>query len=149
IGIVALAVVVAVLPGHLRRAQHKIDYLGTILLAGSATSVVLLTSLGGTTYAWGSAPIFIFGALAGGLGAGVIWAGRRAPEPVIPLRLFRNRVFAAASAIGFVVGFALFGAIAYLPQYMQIVKGVSPTVSGLRLLPLMVGLLATSITTGR
>jgi EmrB/QacA subfamily drug resistance transporter len=149
IGVVALAVVAAVLPGHLRRAQHKIDYLGTVLLAGSATSLVLLTSLGGTTYAWGSAPIFVFGALAVVLGAAFIWAESRAAEPVIPLRLFRNRVFSAASAVGFVVGFALFGAIAYLPQYMQIVKGVSPTVSGLRLLPLMVGLLATSITTGR
>jgi EmrB/QacA subfamily drug resistance transporter len=149
IGVVALAVVAAVLPGHLRRAQHKIDYLGTVLLAGSATSVVLLTSLGGTTYAWGSAPIFIFGAAAVVLGAGFVWAESRAPEPVIPLRLFRNRVFSASSAIGFVVGFAMFGSIAYLPQYMQIVKGASPTASGLRLLPLMVGLLTTSIISGR
>ncbi len=83
------------------------------------------------------------------LGAGFIWAESRAAEPVIPLRLFRNRVFSASSAVGFVVGFAMFGSIAYLPQYMQIVKGVSPTVSGLRLLPLMVGLLTTSIITGR
>jgi EmrB/QacA subfamily drug resistance transporter len=149
IGVVALAVVAAVLPGHLRRAEHKIDYLGTVLLAGSATSLVLLTSLGGTTYAWGSAPIFILGAAAVVLGALFIWAESRAAEPVIPLRLFRNRVFSASSGVGFVVGFAMFGSIAYLPQYMQIVKGASPTVSGLRLLPLMVGLLATSITTGR
>ena len=149
IGIVALAVVVAVLPGHLRRAQHRIDYLGTVLLAGAATSLVLLTSLGGTTYAWGSAPIFILGAGAVVLGAGFIWAESRAAEPIIPLHLFRNRVFSASSAVGFVVGFAMFGSIAYLPQYMQIVKGASPTISGLRLLPLMVGLLATSITTGR
>jgi EmrB/QacA subfamily drug resistance transporter len=149
IGAVALAVVAAVLPGHLRRAQHKIDYLGTVLLAGSATSLVLLTSLGGTTYAWGSAPIFIFGAAAVVLGAGFVWAESRAAEPVIPLRLFRNRVFSASSGVGFVVGFAMFGSIAYLPQYMQIVKGDSPTVSGLRLLPLMVGLLTTSIISGR
>jgi EmrB/QacA subfamily drug resistance transporter len=149
IGVVALAVVAAVLPGHLRRAQHKIDYLGTVLLAGSATSLVLLTSLGGTTYAWGSAPIFIFGAAAVVLGALFVWAESRAAEPVIPLRLFRNRVFSASSAVGFVVGFAMFGSIAYLPQYMQIVKGASPTVSGLRLLPLMAGLLTTSIITGR
>jgi len=138
-----------VLPGQLRRAQHRIDYLGTVLLAGAATSLVLLTSLGGTTYAWSSAPIFILGGAAVVLGAAFIWAESRAAEPVVPLHLFRNRVFSAASAIGFVVGFALFGAIAYLPQYMQIVKGVSPTVSGLRLLPLMVGLLTTSIVSGR
>ncbi|HEY7362014.1 MAG TPA: MFS transporter, partial [Streptosporangiaceae bacterium] len=110
---------------------------------------VLLTSLGGTTYPWSSAPIFIMGAAAVVLGAGFIWAESRAAEPVVPLHLFRNRVFSAASAVGFVVGFALFGSIAYLPQYMQIVKGVSPTLSGLRLLPLMAGLLTTSIVTGR
>ena len=149
IGVVALAVVAAVLPGHLRRAPHKIDYLGTVLLAGAATSLVLLTSLGGTTYAWSSVPIYLMGAGAVVFGAGFVWAESRAAEPVIPLHLFRNRIFSASSAVGFVVGFAMFGAIAYLPQYMQIVKGVSPTVSGLRLLPLMAGLLATSITTGR
>jgi EmrB/QacA subfamily drug resistance transporter len=149
IGVVALAVVAAVLPGRLRRAQHSIDYLGTALLAGAATSLVLLTSLGGVTYAWSSAPIFILGAAAVVLGAAFVWAESRAAEPVIPLHLFRNRVFSASSAVGFVVGFAMFGSIAYLPQYMQIVKGASPTVSGLRLLPLMVGLLTTSITTGR
>jgi EmrB/QacA subfamily drug resistance transporter len=149
IGVVALAVVAAVLPGHLRRAPHKIDYAGTVLLAGAATSLVLLTSLGGTTYAWSSAPIYLMGAGAVVFSAGFVWAESRAAEPVIPLHLFRNRIFSASSAVGFVVGFAMFGAIAYLPQYMQIVKGVSPTVSGLRLLPLMAGLLATSITTGR
>jgi EmrB/QacA subfamily drug resistance transporter len=149
IGAVALAVVAAVLPGQLRRTHHDIDYLGTVLLAGSATSLVLLTSLGGTTYAWGSAPIFILGAAAVVLGALFVWAESRATEPVIPLHLFRNRVFSASSAVGFVVGFAMFGSIAYLPQYMQIVKGASPTLSGLRLLPLMAGLLTTSIISGR
>jgi MFS family permease len=76
-------------------------------------------------------------------------AERRAAEPVLPLHLFRNRVFTAASAVGLVIGFAMFGTLAYLPQYMQIVKGASPTSSGLRLLPMMAGLLLTSITTGR
>jgi EmrB/QacA subfamily drug resistance transporter len=149
IGLVALAVVAAVLPGHLRRAAHKIDYAGTVLLAAAATSIVLFTSLGGTTYAWSSAPMFILAATAVVSGVLFVWAESRAAEPVVPLHLFRNRVFSAASAIGFVVGFALFGGIAYLPQYMQIVKGASPTISGLRLLPLMAGLLTTSIVTGR
>jgi len=149
IGIVALAVVAAVLPGHLRRAPHKIDYLGTVLLAGAATSLVLLTSLGGTTYPWASTPIYLLAAGAVVCGALFVWAESRAAEPVVPLHLFRNRIFSASSAVGFVVGFAMFGAIAYLPQYMQIVKGVSPTVSGLRLLPLMAGLLTTSIASGR
>ena len=77
-----------------------------------------------------------------------VFAERRAAEPVLPLRLFRYRVFSVSSAIGFVVGFAMFGAITYLPQYMQMVQGVSPTISGLRLVPLMAGLLLTSITSG-
>jgi EmrB/QacA subfamily drug resistance transporter len=149
IGVVALIVVAAVLPGHLRRASHKIDYLGTALLAAAATSLVLITSLGGTTFAWGSAPIFTLGGIAVVSGALFVWAESRAAEPVVPLHLFRNRVFSASSAVGFVVGFAMFGAIAYLPQYEQIVKGVSPTISGLRLLPLMAGLLTTSIICGR
>jgi DNA-binding MarR family transcriptional regulator len=149
IGVVALAVVAAVLPGQLRRAAHRIDYFGTVLLAGAATGLVLLTSLGGTTYPWSSTPIYLMAAGAVVCGAAFIWAESRAAEPVLPLHLFRNRVFAASSAVGFVVGFAMFGAIAYLPQYMQIIKGVSPTISGLRLLPLMAGLLATSIFTGR
>src|SRR5262249_43624815 len=96
-----------------------------------------------------SAPIFILGAIAVVCGALFVWAERRAAEPVVPLHLFRNRVFSASSAVGFVVGFAMFGATAYLPQYEQIVKGVSPTISGLRLLPLMAGLLTSPIICGR
>jgi EmrB/QacA subfamily drug resistance transporter len=149
IGAVALVVVAAVLPANLRRTHHQIDYAGTALLAATVTSLVLLTSLGGTTYAWSSAPIALFAVAA--VVCGIVFAvvERRAAEPVLPLGLFRNRVFSAASAIGFVVGFTMFGALTYLPQYFQIVKGVSPTSSGLRLLPLMAGLLATSITTGQ
>jgi EmrB/QacA subfamily drug resistance transporter len=149
VGAVALAVVAAVLPGHLRRTHHRIDYAGTALLAGTATSLVLLTSLGGTTFPWSSSPIIILAIAAVVLGVAFVLAERRAPEPVLPPRLFRNRVFSASSAIGFVVGFAMFGALAYLPQYMQIVKGVSPTSSGLRLFPLIAGLLLTSIGTGQ
>ena len=149
IGIVALVVVAAVLPGSLRRTKHTIDYVGTALLAAAATCLVLLTSLGGTTFAWSSGPIIGLGVGAVAAIAGFVLVERRAAEPVLPLYLFRNRVFSAASAVGLVVGFAMFGTLAYLPQYFQIVKGVSPTSSGLRLLPLMAGLLATSITTGQ
>ncbi len=149
VGAVALIVVTAVLPGHLRRASHRIDYAGTLLLAGAATSLVLLTSLGGTTYAWSSVPIVALGVGAVVLTGLFLWVEQRAAEPVLPLRLFRNRVFSASSAIGFVVGFAMFGTLTYLPQYMQIVRGVSPTSSGLRLLPMMGGLLLTSVATGQ
>ena len=138
----------AAVGGDLRRVAHKIDYLGTLLLAAAATSLVLLTSLGGTTYGWASPPIIIMGAGGVVLRCLFVLTERRAAEPVLPLRLFRYRVFSVSSAVGFVVGFSMFGAIAYLPQYMQIVKGVSPTISGLRLLPLVLGLLATSTGSG-
>jgi EmrB/QacA subfamily drug resistance transporter len=149
IGIVALIVVAVVLPGKLGKQRRSIDYVGTVMIGGAATSLVLLTSLGGVTFPWRSGPIFTLGILAVAFTVGFIVAERRAAQPVLPLHLFRQRVFAAASGIGFVVGFAMFGALTYLPQYMQIVKGVSPTASGLRLLPLMAGLLLTSIATGQ
>jgi EmrB/QacA subfamily drug resistance transporter len=149
VGAVALVVTAAVLPSATTRVHHVIDYLGTALLTLAATSLVLLTSLGGNTYAWRSAPIVIMGVSAVVLLALFTIVERRAPEPVLPLPLFANRTFSSASAIGFVVGFAMFGAITFLPLYMQDVKGVSPTASGLRLVPLMVGLLVTSIASGQ
>jgi EmrB/QacA subfamily drug resistance transporter len=149
IGVVALVVTAAVLPSRLSRASHVIDYAGTVLLGAAATCLVLLTSLGGTTYAWGAFPIALMGVLAVVFLAGFVIVERRAAEPVLPPRLFANRVFSSTSVIGFAVGFAMFGALAYLPQYMQVVRGISPTLSGLRLLPMMVGLLLTSIGTGQ
>jgi EmrB/QacA subfamily drug resistance transporter len=149
VGIIALVVVAAVLPARRGRQRRSIDFLGTIMIGASATSLVLLTSLGGVTYPWSSGPIITLGLLAVAFAVAFVFAERHAAEPVLPLHLFRQRVFTAAGAIGFVVGFAMFGALTYLPQYMQIVKGVSPTTSGLRLLPMMAGLLATSIGTGQ
>jgi len=148
LGAVALVVTAAVLPGRLSRTRHVIDYAGTALIGASAVCLVLLTSLGGNTYAWGSFPIILLGVLAVVCAAGFVLVERRAAEPVIPPRLFANRVFTSSSVVGFAVGFAMFGALAYLPQYMQVVRGISPTLSGLRLLPLMAGLLLTSIGTG-
>ena len=142
-------VTAAVLPSRLSTARHVIDYAGTALIGAAATCLVLLTSLGGTTYAWGSFPIILMGVLAVVCVAGFVAVERRAAEPVMPLHLFTNRVFSSTSVIGFAVGFAMFGALAYLPQYMQVVRGVSPTLSGLRLLPMMLGLLLTSIGTGQ
>src|ERR1700759_194545 len=149
IGVVALLVTAAVLPSAATsRVAHTIDYLGTLLLAAAATSFVLLTTLGGGTYGWGSGPIIIFGVGGVILGGLFVFAGGRGAEPVVPLRLFANRVFSVSSAVGFVVGFSMFGAITYLPQYEQVVQGVSPTISGLRLLPLGLGLLITSTGSG-
>ena len=139
----------AVLPGHLRRVSHRIDYLGSLLLAGSATSLIIFASLGGISWAWVSVPSVFTAALGVVLAVAFLLAERGAAEPVIPLKLFRERVFNAASSIGFVMGFAMFGALTFLPLYMQIVKGVSPTASGLRILPLMLGMLGASVTSGR
>ena len=149
IGAVALVVTAAVLPGRLGTTRHAIDYAGTVLIGTAATCLVLLTSLGGVTYRWGSFPIILLGVLALVCVAGFILVEARAAEPVMPLHLFTNRVFASASVVGFVIGFVMFGSLAYLPQYMQVVRGISPTLSGLRLLPLMLGLLITSIGTGQ
>ena len=149
IGLVALIVVASQVPGNLRRVHHVIDYLGAIVLAMAATSLILLTSLGGTTYPWKSAPIYILG-VAGALLVGLfVLVERRAAEPILPLHLFRLRTFWVTSVVGFIVGFAMFGAITYLPAFFQVVRGISPTISGVYLLPLMVGLLTVSITSGQ
>ena len=149
IGVLALVVVASQVPGHLRRVHHVIDYLGTIVLSLAVTALILLTSLGGTTYPWRSAPIYILG-VAGVLLIGVfVLVERRAAEPVLPLHLFKLRTFSVTSIVGFIVGFAMFGAITYLPAFFQVVRGISPTISGLYLLPLMAGLLVVSIASGR
>jgi len=110
---------------------------------------VLFTSLGGTTFAWLSPPSMAL--LVGGLvlAAAFVWAERRAAEPVLPLALFKNRVFSAASAIGFVVASPCSGALTFIPLFLQVVRGVTPTQSGLRLFPLMAGLFIASIGSGQ
>jgi len=149
IGAAALLVITLALPAVSEQRHHAIDYLGTALLAAAATSLVLLTTLGGNTYPWASAPTYML-AIAGVICIiGFVLAERRAAEPVMPLELFRNRVFVYASAIGFAVGFALFGATTFLPLFLQVVNGASPTASGLRLLPMVVGILLTSTLSGQ
>src|ERR1700719_4030140 len=149
IGVIALVVVASQVPGTMRRVHHVIDYLGTAVLSLAVTSLILLTSLGGTTYPWRSAPIYILG-VAGVLLIGVfVLVERRPAEPVLPLHLFARRTFSVTSVVGFIVGFAMFGAITYLPAFFQVVRGISPTISGVYLLPLMAGLLLVSITSGQ
>jgi EmrB/QacA subfamily drug resistance transporter len=149
LGIAALFVLAATLPSRTERIPHKIDYLGTAVLGGALTAIVLATSLGGTSLAWGSPTILLL------IAVGLILFGifpfveRRAPEPVLPTRLLFNPVFIVTSAVGFIIGFALFGAVTYMPLFLQVVRGASPTQSGLQLLPLMAGLLITSIASGQ
>jgi EmrB/QacA subfamily drug resistance transporter len=149
IGVLAFGVLAATLPSRRDEAHHRIDYLGAALLAAALSAIVLLCTLGGTDYAWGSPFILGLGVVAVALLVGFVVAERRAPEPVLPPRLFANRVFAVTSAVGLIVGFALFGSVTYLPLFLQVVNGATPTGSGLQILPLMGGLLITSIASGQ
>ena len=148
-GIIALIVTAAALPNAGVRLQHVIDYAGIVTLTISASALILFTSLGGTSFAWGS--IQSVGLAVAGIAFAVIFAvvERRSSEPILAPRLFKNRVFTSGSAIGFVVGFAMFGAMTFLPLFLQDVRGVSPTSSGLRLLPMMAGLFGASIIAGQ
>src|SRR4051812_7336349 len=149
LGVVALVVLGITLPSKSERVERSIDYGGTLLLAVALSSLVLATTLGGTSYDWGSPFIVGMGVLFVAATAAFVWVEGRVREPVLPPSLFRDRVFAVTSAVGFVVGFALFGALTFLPLFQQVVRGDTPTQSGLQLLPVMAGLLFTSILSGQ
>ena len=149
VGAVALAVIAFAFHARVDKRRHAMDYLGAALLAGTLASVVLFTSLGGTTWAWGSPQIVFLIVLSIVLLPLFVLVESRAAEPILPLSLFRNHTFSVTSAVGFIVGFSLFGAITYLPLYLQVTKGSSPTRSGLQLTPLMAGVLITSILSGQ
>ncbi|WAC55696.1 MDR family MFS transporter [Gordonia sp. SL306] len=148
IGIVALIAVILVLPSTSANVRAKIDYAGIFLLALVATCVVLATSFG-SLWGWGSPRILGLTAVAIVAVVAFVLVEQRVPEPVLPVRLLTNRVFAIASSIGFVVGFAMFGAITFLPLFLQSVQGATATSSGLRMVPMMLGLLITSIASGQ
>ncbi|MFE9659506.1 DHA2 family efflux MFS transporter permease subunit [Streptomyces sp. NPDC005955] len=149
IGAVALVVIASALRIPHRDARHTIDYLGTFLIASVAACLVLVASLGGTTWAWGSARTIGLTVLGVLLAGAFVLVERRAAEPVLPLKLFRIRTFTLAALISFVVGFAMFGAMTYLPTFLQIVRGVSPTMSGVHMLPMVIGLLLASTGSGQ
>ncbi|MFJ4852464.1 DHA2 family efflux MFS transporter permease subunit [Streptomyces sp. NPDC088730] len=149
IGVIALAVIAAVLHIPVRRTKHTIDYLGTFLIASVATCLVLVASLGGSTWPWGSAQIIGLAVLSVLLLAVFVYVERRAAEPVLPLKLFRIRTFSLVAVISFVIGFAMFGAMTYLPTFLQVVHDISPTMSGVHMLPMVFGLLLTSTGSGQ
>ena len=148
-GAAALVVIGMVLPSRANRVRHAIDYAGAALLAIALGSLMLITHVGGNAYAWTS-PLILATAVTTVAAAMLLVAvERKAAEPVLPLHLFRNRVFAVTSAIALIIGFAMFGAITYLPVYLQMVSGQSPTASGLQLVPMMAGMLLTSTLSGQ
>ncbi len=149
IGIVALVVTSAVLKLPFRRQSHRIDYLGAVLMLVGVTAALLVTVWGGTQYAWAS-PTIIGLALVGlaFITAFVVWE-QYAAEPILPPSLFRIGIVRVASSVTFLLSMVMFGAIIYLPLYLQLVHGVSATVSGLLLIPLMLGFLSASILSGQ
>ncbi|MFC4561255.1 MDR family MFS transporter [Nocardiopsis mangrovi] len=150
LGAVALAVISAVLTLPERSGpKPRLDYLGTLLLAAASVCIVLFTSWGGTQYDWDSPVIIGLGVGAVAAAALFVPAERRAAEPIIPLRLFRDREFVLTALVGISVGIAMFSTISYLPTFLQMVNGATATESGLLMLPIVAGMLTATITTGR
>jgi len=149
IGIVALVVTSAVLKLPFRRQSHRIDFLGAGLMMVGVTAALFVTVWGGTQYAWISPPIIGLAVVAAVfIGSFIVWE-HYAAEPILPPSLFRIGVFRTASTVSFLLSMVMFGAIIYLPLYLQLVDGVSIMVSGLLMVPLMLGLLASSIVSGQ
>lgn len=149
IGAIALSAIAARLHLPVHKSPHKVDYAGAVLLAISVVSLLLATVWGGVDYPWGS--VQIIGMFATTLVSTLLflWREHYAKEPIIPLSLFRNSVFSVASLLSFIIGIVMFGALIFLPEYQQIIRGDSATKSGLMLLPLVAGLMVASITSGR
>jgi len=149
VGGAALIYIISTLHLPARRVSHRVDYLGGALLAVAATSLVLLATWGGTEYAWGSGQIIGLALLAVAASAAFGVVEMRVAEPILPLHVFKNRNFSVTMALTFLTGLAMFGALTFLPLYQQTVQGESPTISGLALTPMMIGVTITSIVAGQ
>ena len=148
LGLLALVVIAFALKSQTQRRSHRIDYPGFVLLTGALSSFVIATSLGGSVFAWGSVEVIGLFVLAMLLLLALVFVEARAAEPVLPLGLFRNNTFVITNSVGFLTGMAMFGTITFLPLYLQVAKGVSPTGSALQLIPMMVGLILSSTLAG-
>ncbi|MFI0419442.1 MDR family MFS transporter [Spongiactinospora sp. 9N601] len=146
VGIVALLIISSGIQLRTERIKARVDYLGAGLLTAS---IVALTLVAGGTYPWPSPQVVILGVVAVAGPAWFVYAERRAAEPIIPPRLFGDRNFTLSQILAFIFGSVVFTVTNYLPQYMQFVQGASPIASGMLLLPLMFGMLATQLTAGR
>ena len=149
LGLLALAVIGIAFRPHVAQVKHRIDYMGAAFLATALTCVILFTSEGGSLLPWSSPQLWmtlVLGLVAIG---GFLYEERLAAEPIMPLGLFRQRTFVLMSLIGFVVGIALFGSVTFIPLYLQVVKGSTPSQAGMQLLPMMGGMLAMSVASGR
>ncbi len=149
LGLVALSAIAARLHLPVNRSPHRIDFAGAGLLSLSIVTLLLATVWGGVDYPWGSAQIiglFVTAVISALL---FIWRENYAKEPIIPLSLFKNEIFTVTTILSFIVGMVMFGAIIFIPEYQQIVRGDSATKSGLMMLPLVAGMMTASMTSGR
>ncbi|MFC3652523.1 MDR family MFS transporter [Dyella humi] len=149
LGVLALLVIGAVFRPHTAHVKHEIDYMGAAFLATALTCIVLFTTQGGIILPWSSGQLWftlVFGLVAL---VGFVYEERHASEPIIPLDLFKDRTFLLSCLIGFIVGMSMFGAMTFLPLYLQVVKNSTPSEAGMQLLPMMVGITASSIASGR
>jgi EmrB/QacA subfamily drug resistance transporter len=149
VGALALGIIAVALPARIERVKHSIDYAGAAVLGAAVTALILALTWGGNTYAWLSGVVLGLFAASVLLVAVFIAVERRAPEPLIPLQLFSMPIFRVASMAGGVVGFAMFGAITFLPLFLQTVHGAGATASGLQMIPIMAAMLTMSIWSGR
>lgn len=148
VGVVVFVVAAGAIPPLGRSIRPVIDYAGILFVGLGASGLTLATSWGGSTYAW-SSPVIVGLFCASAVALGVfVWVESRAAEPILPIRLFRSPVFTVCCVLSFIVGFAMLGALTFLPTFMQFVDGVSATESGLRTLPMVAGLLLTSMSSG-
>ncbi|MAU46897.1 MAG: EmrB/QacA family drug resistance transporter [Yangia sp.] len=149
VGLAAFIVLSQALPRRSDRRRKSVDYAGGALLATLLASLVLISNTGGTVFAWSSPQLLLLAVIALSALALFIRVERRAEEPILPMSLFANNTFVVVNFVGILVGMGMFGTITFLPFFLQVVKGVSPTTSGLFLVPMMGGLLTASIASGR
>ncbi len=149
VGIAALVITTLALKLRTVRRDHTIDYLGAVLIVAAVTSLLLYLDWAGREFGWTAPPALALLAASIVLSALFVWVESRAAEPIIPLHLFRNRIFAVGNLYGFFAGMAMFGAIVFLPLYLQAVQGMTPTQSGLAMLPAVIGIFFTSILSGQ
>jgi EmrB/QacA subfamily drug resistance transporter len=149
IGGAALVYMIATLHLPKRRVEHRIDYLGGILLAVVSTAIILIATWGGTQYSWGSVQVLGLAAVTVVALIAFLFVESRAMEPMLPLHVFKNRNFSVTMVLTFFVGLGMFGAMTFLPLYQQTVQGATPTISGLLLTPMMVGSMITSVAAGQ
>lgn len=148
VGIVAFAIIAVAFHSRTKGVKRSIDYAGAILLTTTLSSLVIYTSIGGTVLPWFAPAALLLPVIAVAALIAFIFVERRAAEPILPLSLFRNNAVLVSNGVGFIVGTAMFGTITYMPSYLLIVQGFSPTQAGFGLLPMMIGLIGSSTLSG-